>query len=318
MQDFFTKLAALIAMLPFIYGACALIQFTTLRPRMRYVVYGFFATVATTIGLLGLLSYTAPAVLDTRAGALLLALAAATLLPLWRPVRALLARVTPLDPDSAVDTSGLIGLLWLLVLTGTTLLTVNLEEVATRVRITAGDAVVNLLAYPLVALSMVGIFITRGWRESVKRLGLERLSPRQILFAVALVVPLLITNVAVDAAGRRLQPEVYADLEGVLRAMSSNVTNPLTAILLGLSAGIGEEVLFRGAIQPRLGIALTTLAFAVGHAQYGLTFAIAYILVAGLVFGYERKYLNTTACIITHATFDIVAFLLPLLAGGGG
>ncbi|MDP9374167.1 MAG: CPBP family intramembrane metalloprotease [Chloroflexota bacterium] len=318
MGDFFVRLAALIAMLPFIYGACALVQFTVIRPRMRPVVIGFFATVAATIGLLGLLSFTAPAILNPRTGTLLLVLAIVTALPLWRPVRALLARVTPLDPDSAVDLSGLIALLWLLTLTGTTLTTVNLQEAATQVRITPADAIVNLLAYPLLAFSLVGIFLTRGWRESVKRLGLERLSPRQILLAVALVVPLLVLNFAFDVAARRLQPEVYADLQGVLRAMSSNVTNPLVAVLLGLSAGVGEEILFRGAIQPRLGIVLTTLAFSVGHLQYGFTYAVAFIIVVGIILGYERKYLNTTACIITHATFNTIGFLLPLLAGAGG
>ena len=316
MGEFFRTFAAFIAILPFFYGACAFVHITIERPKTRYVVVGLFFTVAALIILYGLLSLTAPNIVNQRTGYLLLVLGAVTLLPMIKSVRRLFGRLTPLDPNSIVDISGLILLLWIVVIAGASLLTVDLAAVAEQVNVTVADAVVNVIAYPVIALCLVGIFVTRGWRESVKRLGLEPLTPRQIGIAIALVVPLLAVSVGLDYVGRALQPELYAQLEGVVRAMSSNVTNPVVAFVLAFSAGIGEEILMRGAIQPRYGIALTALVFAILHTQYGLTFAVAGILVVGVVLGYERKWINTTACIVTHGAYNTVAFLLPYLAGG--
>lgn len=327
MQDFVIKFLFLLVSLLVFYGACAMIQFTVLRPKTRYVVIGFFAAAAVLIGLLGLLAFAAPNVFSDpaaavepvqqsrRIGTLYLVLAGATLLPLLKPVRLLLARFTPFDPNSTVDISGLVLLLWIFVLAGTALFTVNLAEVAQQANITVADSLIGVLAYPALALSLVGIFITRGWRESVKRLGLERPTARQVAIALALVFPLLAVVLASDRAGRALQPELYRQLEGVLRAMSSNVTNPLVAVVLAFSAGIGEEILLRGAVQPRYGIALTSITFALLHTQYGVSYAVVGVLLIGIVLGYERKYLNTTACIITHGAYNTIAFLLPYLAG---
>lgn len=317
MQDFLTKIAYLIAFLPLFYGACALVQFTVLRPKTRYVVIGSFGTIAVLIGLLGLLSLAAPAVQDPRTGRPMLVIAIVTILPLMKSVRTLLGRLTPLDPNSTVDISGLIVLLWIVVLAGLNLFTVDLVQVADKAQITVSDAIINVLAYPLLALSLIGVYVTRGVREGVKRLGLERLDPRQIGVAIGLVVPLLILSVGVDMIGRRLQPELYEQLARVLRAMSSNITNPGVALILALSAGIGEEILFRGAIQPRFGIGLTALVFALAHPQYGVSYAIGGVFLIGIVLGYERKYLNTTACIVTHATYNIVAFMLAYGAATG-
>lgn len=330
MEDFILRVLSLIVTLLCFYGACAMIQFTVLRPKTRYVVIGLFAAAAVLIGLLGLLAFVAPNAFVTsggavgatggaaRIGTLYLALAAATALPLLRSVRRLLARFTPFDPNSTVDLSGLVLLLWVVVLAGTALFAVDLEAAAREVNVTVVDSLLSVLAYPVLAFGLIGLFVTRGWRESVKRLGLERPTARQIAIALGLVVPLLLAGVALDGIGRALQPELYRQLEGVLRAMSSNVTNPLVAVVLGFSAGIGEEILLRGAVQPRFGIVLTALAFALLHTQYGASYAVAGILLIGIILGLERKYLNTTACIITHGAYNTVAFLLAYLAGGGG
>jgi uncharacterized protein len=322
MRDFFLNLAGLLAFMPLFYGACAVVQLTVVRPKTRYVVIGSFATLAVLIGLMGLLTISSPQVfsddvaLAQRNGRLYLIVAAVTIVPLFKGVRLLLGRLTPVDPNSTVDISGVIVALWVLVIGGAALLTVDLSTIADEVQITVAQSLLSVIAYPLVALCLVGIWVTRGPRESVKRLGIERLTLRQVGIAVGLVVPLLALAIGIDLIGRQLQPERYAQLEQVVRAMSANVTNPAVALILAFSAGIGEEILFRGAIQPRLGIGLTALLFAVAHTQYGLSFAIVGILVLGVILGYERKYLNTTAAIITHGVYNTVAFLLGAAGSG--
>jgi membrane protease YdiL (CAAX protease family) len=314
MVDFIVQVLFLLVFLAFFYGACAGVQVSQLRPGMRYVIIGLFATVGALVILLGLLSLAAPAVVAPRQGRLLLALGAATVLPLLRPVRRLVARLTPMDPDSTIDVSGLVVLGWLFVALGTVLFTINLDEIAGSVKLTLSDVLTSALAYPALGFSLVGVFVTRSWRESVKRLGLGRVGPRQAALALGLVAPLLALSYASDFAGRALQPQLYAKVDTIISLMSSVVTNPLIAVVLGLATGTGEEILFRGAVQPRYGIVLSALAWAVLHSQYGASFAIAGVFVTGIVLGFLRKYLNTTACIITHAAYNTVAFLLN--AGG--
>ena len=318
MQDFFVKLGYLIAFLPIFYGACALVQLTVTRPKTRYVVIGSFGTLAFLIGLTGIFYLAVPDLGDRRSGILLLVIAGATILPMFKRVRLLLGRLTPIDPNSTVDISGVIVALWFAIASGAALFTIDLEEIASQVNLTVADSIISVLAYPALALSLVGIWITRRPREAVERLGLGPLTPRQVGISLALVVPLLIFGIGLDAIGRRLQPDLYAQLERVLEAMSSNVTSPLVAIILAFSAGIGEEILFRGAIQPRLGIGITAFLFAIAHTQYGLSYGTLGILLIGITLGYQRRYMNTTACILTHGAYNTVAFMAAYLSGNGG
>jgi membrane protease YdiL (CAAX protease family) len=80
-------------------------------------------------------------------------------------------------------------------------------------------------------------------------------------------------------------------------------------VLLAVSAGVAEEVLFRGALQPRLGLLLTSLLFTATHLQYGLSIVLAVILLGGLSLGLLRKYANTTTAILCHVTYDLLAGL---------
>ena len=76
--------------------------------------------------------------------------------------------------------------------------------------------------------------------------------------------------------------------------------------LIALAAGIGEEVLFRGALQPRMGLLLTSLLFGLLHP---FTLAYAVIVTAfGLYLGWlQEKGGNLLLPITTHAIYDFVA-----------
>ena len=81
---------------------------------------------------------------------------------------------------------------------------------------------------------------------------------------------------------------------------------PATVLLLGLSAGVGEELLVRGALQPRTGIFWAALLFASGHVQY-TWFGMLTIGLLGVVLGTVRARANTTTAIVVHALYDIYA-----------
>jgi membrane protease YdiL (CAAX protease family) len=106
-----------------------------------------------------------------------------------------------------------------------------------------------------------------------------------------------------------LQPDLVEELEDVTQDMTANIQNPVGAAALGLSAGVGEELLLRGAIQPRLGLVLTSLLFALLHTQYGLTFVLVGLFVVGMILGILRNRYGTMAAIIAHALFNTLVVL---------
>lgn len=80
-------------------------------------------------------------------------------------------------------------------------------------------------------------------------------------------------------------------------------------IIIAASAGIGEEILFRGGIQPYLGVWLTSVLFIFVHGYLSLSrlswFAMGLVLVvmsAGL--GYFAHYLGLASAIAAHMVYD--------------
>jgi uncharacterized protein len=108
-----------------------------------------------------------------------------------------------------------------------------------------------------------------------------------------------------------VQAEVMDELSQLLLG---NMTTVWDWLILAIAAGIGEEVLFRGALQPVLGIWLTSLLFAVIHTQYGLSLATLLIFVVGFILGLIRRRYNTTVAIILHAAYNFVLGVAALLA----
>jgi hypothetical protein len=128
--------------------------------------------------------------------------------------------------------------------------------------------------------------------------------------ALGLVVVILVVSAAANLVAESLVPDIYDDLQETLDETTQNLDLVWGALAIGLTAAIGEELLFRGAIQPRYGVIFTAIVFALVHVQYHPALILTGLLPAGLVLGYERKYLNTSACIITHAAYNIIAVLL--------
>jgi hypothetical protein len=78
------------------------------------------------------------------------------------------------------------------------------------------------------------------------------------------------------------------------------------ALTVGLSAGLGEEMVFRGAAQPRFGIALTAFLFAFMHTQYTISPALLQVFLLAVVLGVARVRSNTTTCMLAHATYNTI------------
>jgi len=97
-----------------------------------------------------------------------------------------------------------------------------------------------------------------------------------------------------------------ASFEEAFGTLMAPFLTPIGAVVLGLSAGLGEEVAVRGVLQPRLGILLSNLLFAGLHAfQYNWD-ALVVVFILGVVLGVIRRRTNTTTSVIVHAVYDFV------------
>ncbi len=86
-------------------------------------------------------------------------------------------------------------------------------------------------------------------------------------------------------------------------------------VLISLSAGVVEEGFFRGFLQPRIGIALSTAFFALAHLSYGEPFMLIGITLLSLIYAFLVKWRqNLWPAITAHALFDGVQLLVVVPA----
>ena len=277
-----------------------------------FLLLGFPAGLLVVAGLACLVTLQSP-----RLGAILLIVGLGLGLPLLRPFRRWMATVTPLDPASPVD---MVGLSLLLATIGVLSLAVAIATGSTDApaeiqSATTADLVVQLGAEVALAYAAVGWWFHRSFRQASQRLGLRKPTWGTVGVALGFVVLGFVVATTGSVLTEVFQPGATEQLEQVTEQLTAEVQNPVGAAVLGISAGIGEELLFRGAFQPRFGIVLTALAFALIHTgQYGFTFVVLGLFGMGLLLGWERNRYGTTAAIITHAVFNFLVVLVQVYA----
>ena len=181
-------------------------------------------------------------------------------------------------------------------------------------RASPGTILASQLPFLAVALLGVGVGVRRTPRETLARLGYEPITLKH-LGVVALFVGAAFTlSLAADYLFSQLQPDLYGEVGRVSRALFDPrglgpVSAVLFALLIGLGAGLGEETLFRGAVQPVLGILPTSILFASMHVQYGPSLLLGYILLLSIGLGLLRRYINTTASFAAHASYNALSVL---------
>jgi membrane protease YdiL (CAAX protease family) len=174
-----------------------------------------------------------------------------------------------------------------------------------RVFVSASRLGGSLLGYVVLAFAAVGWGVRRDLRAALERLGL-RAPRREDLGWIGLgIAALWLFNGGSEAIERRWLPELWRTDQSFSELLGG-VMNPAQMVLLGLSAGIGEEITLRGALQPRLGLWLTALLFAVLHVQYSW-YGMASIFFFGVILGAIRLRSGTTSAILVHAVYDLLA-----------
>lgn len=246
------------------------------------------------------------------------------------PVRRWLAARLPLDPDSTVHAIGLATVVPLTVLGfgqlaafgGRPVLLTMVQHSQEALKSTADDLVAGMVLGFLwmlpCALVTVGWPLVRSFPEALERIGWVRPTRKQVLGALALAIVMVFVFQGLDHALSALWDWTRwpkTDASAFEKLLKPLIT-PMGAILIGVTAGIGEEVVVRGVLQPRFGILLSNLFFVSLHAfQYGFDGLIS-VFAAGLVLGVLRSRTNTTTSAITHGVYDFILVLYSWYSGG--
>jgi membrane protease YdiL (CAAX protease family) len=240
------------------------------------------------------------------------------------PVRRFLARWLPLEPTSFVHTIALVTVVVMSLLTTIPLLVLGSPPLLALVDLLSGSAAdensqLRVTIYGLIwtvpaTLLAVGFGLTRDLRAALVRLGLVRPTIRQV--AAAVVIALLLVAAVQLLSGGIEQlwgwmgwPTTDEEAFGELLAFA---INPVGALVIGITAGLGEELAVRGVLQPRLGILLSNLFFVSLHAlQYNWD-ALLIVFIVGLACGFVRRATNTTTAAVVHGVYNFTLVMLAI------
>lgn len=85
----------------------------------------------------------------------------------------------------------------------------------------------------------------------------------------------------------------------------------LIRLAIGVTAGVVEETFFRGFLQPRAGIVLSSALFVLAHLSYDQPFMLVGIAALSLLFAWLVRWRRSILAAITaHAVFDLIQLLI--------
>ncbi len=228
------------------------------------------------------------------------------------------------NPQSSVHTAAVVLALTLLSVTvGQLVLSGGLSGLAQDVElegVSPGALTFQGVLMVVAAFLGVGLMIRRGPAATVERLGLRWPTPQDVTWGIGVGFLLYLALIMMATLWALLVPMEQIAQQNIAAEQIAQAfgTLPL-ALLLSVTAGVSEEILFRGALQPVFGLGVTSIYFALVHMQYALTPATIIIFVVSLGLGWLRQRHSTTAAIIAHFVYNFVQLAVAiLLAGAAG
>lgn len=170
------------------------------------------------------------------------------------------------------------------------------------------SAILGMAAATLIGMPVIGWIIARFSDEvdlMIRWTGIASVSKQLMIgipygLLVALIARFIVSRKFMEGVRMR-----YAKMLGDLELNWSEI------IFISLCAGVGEELLFRGAMQPLLGIYLTAFIFVAIHGYlnprdwrisvYGL-----FMTVAVIGFGYLTEIYGIWTAVAAHTIVDVV------------
>ena len=174
----------------------------------------------------------------------------------------------------------------------------------------------NFLGLIVLAFCGAGIFVKRKPAEVLRRLGLVKPTGAQVLLGVAgifltFIYDYLWSTYTHSQAGIGYAGKLTNFNEGTFTPGGAPMPALFVASATGLCAGLGEETLMRGALQPVFGIIPAALMHGVLHGQFShAPLFIVQVFGWSVLIGILRRYTNTTTTIITHVGFNFLSTFL--------
>ena len=180
-----------------------------------------------------------------------------------------------------------------------------------RRRLGIGAALLQLVGFLAIAFLINALFGPKPlWAVMSDGRSLVWQVSAGIVLAIAFSVPALLAILKID---------FFRSFKTLLLDLTQRVDlsgwNPLW---FGLCAGIGEELLFRGALQPLLGIWWTGLFFTVARSGTGgfksMNFMkwgyAAFLFLTSLMLGLVLTQVGLMATIVLHSVADVIIFFV--------
>jgi CAAX protease family protein len=222
-----------------------------------------------------------------------------------KPVREWLARYMPIDPDNPVHS---IALVLAVILLGTQVASVAFSDVLKQdlqlPPLSIADLAAQEVPFLVIAIAGVGLFIRRSTRASSERLGLVKPAWWHITLALGAAGAFWGLSEASQWLSQTLTPDIASKVATTSAHIFGGLGGPVGVAALALLPGICEEALFRGALQPRLGLLATAVLFTAIHTEYGLSIDVVTIFVIAIGLGLVRRFANTTASTVCHVAYN--------------
>ena len=234
------------------------------------------------------------------------------LLPCFPRARSIFATIGDFDPRDPVHVLGSGIFLGALGFLGAQL--ISSPDPGEVTSFDVGALILQAIFFVGLAVVAVGYRIDRTLPQVLERLGLVKPTLSGFYAAIGAVLLAFVVSIVASILTRATN-QTYADeINQSLDVLTTSRPSYIAAPVIGLSAGIGEELLFRGAIQPRYGIIGASLLFALLHNQYGLSVVTLGTFLLGCILGALAKRYGTTHAIIAHTLYNTLAVLLASLA----
>jgi membrane protease YdiL (CAAX protease family) len=254
------------------------------------------------------------------AAGLALGLLALLLLPLAlldRRLRERIARWLPLALDAPRHWLGLAALTWMITMPLAGLLVVPgkpLAQALLRGRPAAAPDPAWASLHALYGLGWMLLLClvlcmvaagwpqARDWRSALARLGLRQTSRRLVAIALVLAGVQWLGGLGYGFVLQQLSPPLPLPPP----ADTGLIATLVCSIASAVRAGVGEELLWRGLVQPRFGMALATLGFTATHAFSHSPEWLPWVLLGGIIYGLLRQRTTLVVPIVAHVAYDLI------------
>jgi membrane protease YdiL (CAAX protease family) len=220
------------------------------------------------------------------------------------------------DPYNTVHMVALVFAVFVLGFVFATFLLSGEQDVSTSAWVFAISVIIQFGILVGGSLLGVGLFFRRSWSATLQRLGLDEPSSLSIgvgvitafgcLVALFIMAVIWVSIVGIDK---------YEAQNEAAEAVADSISTIWLVLLVSVTSSVGEEIAFRGALQPIFGLWPTAVFFVLIHSQYLLTPATFILFVPALAFGYLRRYYGLYAAIAAHFTFNFIQLIIPYLFG---